>query len=680
MATAAASTQSERRRRKSTASILLTFLGSMNLAITLLVALAIASVIGTVLQQGQPYQDYLLKFGPFWFEVYDFLGLYDVYSAPWFLFMLAFLVVSTSVCLVRHTPFVWKEMTRFREHQQERSLRALGHQREWLVDADTETVAATAETALTRQGFRARRKNKGDGIMVAAMSGRSNRVGYILTHLAIVVICIGGLIDGNLLVQWQHWTGQLTVETRDIPVSQVDDSSKIPPRRTAFRGNVTIPEGGRAGVVFLRLGEGYVVQELPFRLHVKDFRIEHYDTGEPRSFESDVVLHAPELDEPIEQTIRVNEPLVYDGHAIYQANFGDGGSRLGLRAWSLDGGEPAEVETHVNEELALPGDHGRRLEVTDFEVFNIHPVPEATSRREVRNVGPSFTYRLRRPTGEALEYENYMLPVDIDGDSYFLSGVRRSPGDEFRYLHIPADPSGGLDRFMALLQQLRDEDAVAAAADRAMEDIGITESRVRQQVGREAHGMIQTLLESGFDAVIAEQQQRAEARGGDAPERLMDFYRLVVERTLWEAYAQVLLDEDIDPAEPAEEDLVFYSDAITAMTALAEYQAPVFLELTDFDHRQATGLQIARAPGQNIVYFGSLLLTVGIFLLFYVAHRRVWCWVRPASGGVQVLLAGSSQRDPMGFAKAFGKLEGDLNQRFGDRRRDASNGVSGDST
>ena len=34
-------------------------LGSMDLAITLLLALAIASIIGTLLQQNQPYADYI---------------------------------------------------------------------------------------------------------------------------------------------------------------------------------------------------------------------------------------------------------------------------------------------------------------------------------------------------------------------------------------------------------------------------------------------------------------------------------------------------------------------------------------------------------------------------------------------------------------------------------------------
>jgi len=37
----------------------------------------IASIIGTVLQQNQSYSDYLIKFGPFWFDVFEKAGLYD---------------------------------------------------------------------------------------------------------------------------------------------------------------------------------------------------------------------------------------------------------------------------------------------------------------------------------------------------------------------------------------------------------------------------------------------------------------------------------------------------------------------------------------------------------------------------------------------------------------------------
>ena len=92
------------------AAIAFGFLGSMNLAITLLVAIAIASVVGTVLQQNQPYQDYIVKFGPFWFDVFNRLGLFNVYGAGWFVLILAFLVLSTSVCIYRNTPNMLREM------------------------------------------------------------------------------------------------------------------------------------------------------------------------------------------------------------------------------------------------------------------------------------------------------------------------------------------------------------------------------------------------------------------------------------------------------------------------------------------------------------------------------------------------------------------------------------------
>jgi len=44
-------------------------LGSMSLAIVLLMVLSIASVIGTVLLQNQEQADYLQQFGPLWYWV-----------------------------------------------------------------------------------------------------------------------------------------------------------------------------------------------------------------------------------------------------------------------------------------------------------------------------------------------------------------------------------------------------------------------------------------------------------------------------------------------------------------------------------------------------------------------------------------------------------------------------------
>ena len=90
-------------------------LSSMRFAISLLTVLAIASVIGTVLKQNEPYSNYLIELGPFWFKAFSVLGLYDVYHAGWFLGILTFLVFSVSVCIYRQTPRMLHEI-RFHTH------------------------------------------------------------------------------------------------------------------------------------------------------------------------------------------------------------------------------------------------------------------------------------------------------------------------------------------------------------------------------------------------------------------------------------------------------------------------------------------------------------------------------------------------------------------------------------
>ena len=97
-------------------------LSSMRFAVSLLTVLAIASVVGTVLKQAEPYANYISQFGPFWFPVFEALGLYDVYHAAWFLAILSFLVLSTSLCIFRNGPAMLREMRNFREQATERSL------------------------------------------------------------------------------------------------------------------------------------------------------------------------------------------------------------------------------------------------------------------------------------------------------------------------------------------------------------------------------------------------------------------------------------------------------------------------------------------------------------------------------------------------------------------------------
>ncbi|WP_266278066.1 cytochrome c biogenesis protein ResB [Methylophaga sp. OBS3] len=634
---------------------LVQFLGSMELAITLLLTLAIASVIGTVLQQNQPYTDYVIKFGPFWFEVFETLGLYDVYSAVWFLVILTLLVISTSVCVVRHTPAMLREMWQLRTQVQKKSLRLMHHHAEWSASQPVDALTADYRKQLKSKGFRSRVTEKNDAVLLSAMRGGWNRLGYLFTHIAIVVICVGGLLDGNLPLKIAEWQGKLKIETRDLAIRDIPAESRLPVSDLAFRGTVSIPEGRGAEVAFLPVRDGYLLQALPFRIEVEEFRVEHYSTGQPKSFESDLVIIDPALDEPLRQTISVNHPWIYKGHAIYQASFGDGGSNLDVSAWPLDtriGSQPVSLETKVfaNSEL-IWGDTTMRLEMSNFRPFNINPDPTEDDPDNIRNFGPSITFKLRSPTGEAREYENYMLPVPRDGREFYLSGVRNSPAEEFSYLYIPADENGELDKFVAFSAALRDQEKTQRAANMMMREalsiMPASDPDLENSLQSTLETLIKMFMRGGFDEVrdFIENELPEAERDNLAPAYL---------GMLREMLARMYFTEVAPQADPTDsEELQFLQDAVDTIGTLPRYGSPVFLKLNDFEHIQSTGLQIAKSPGKNTVYFGCLLLVIGVFLLFYVPQRRLWFWLENDGDGSKVLMAGTSNRNPREFDDFF---------------------------
>ncbi len=631
----------------------------MTLAITLLSALAISSVVGTVLRQNVPYEDYIIKFGPFWFEVYKSLGLYNVYSAGWFLFVLGFLLLSTSLCVFRNTPGFVRDMRDFRLQHSTRSLRAFAQHAEWTVTLGAEALTAPLKNYLHARGFRVRVKPQGAGLLLAGMKGNANRVGYILTHVAVVVICIGALLDGNLPLKLKEWRGEVDLETKPgILISQVPKESRLPMDTPSYRGGVVIPEGASTRELVLQMRDGYFIQELPFEIRVKDFRVEFYDNGLPKSFESDIVLTDPELEQPLEQTISVNHPLVYKGFTIYQSDFRDGGSRLDLRAWPLRGnsGEALSVQGMVGNNHRLDGPDGSlTLELTDFRLHNVRSALPGSGKKFV-DIGPSFTFKLRNEKGEALEFENYMLPFDQDGRGFFLSGVRSDENAEFSPSRIPADAQSGVAGFMRFHAALRDPAQRGKAAQRAASE-GPPGTRALAGTAGE---LLERFAAGGFAATqeyIVSQLASAE---GARREQLARAYVALLQNSLHALYVNLDLPRATDAARQQQ----LFEDAVNTLGALPEYAAPFYFELVDFNQVQAAGLQIARTPGKGMVYLGFGMIVIGVFVMFYLPHRRVWLALSEEGGRTQVLLAGATNRDQLGFAREFEGLRDGLKERL----------------
>ncbi len=260
------------------------------------------------------------------------LKLNAVYSAWWFLLILAFLVISTSLCIARNTPKILADLKAYKENIREQSLQAFHHKAgATLAGEDTGAAAQRIGKLLVSGGWKVRLQQRhtpeGDGWMVAAKAGAANKLGYIAAHSAIVLVCLGGLLDGDLIVRAQMWFGGKTPYPGGGFIADVKPEHRLPATQPHLSRQ---PAGGRGHAVstaILNQSDGILLQELPFAIELKKFIVEHYSTGMPKLFASDIVIHDKETGEKIPARVEVNHPARHRGIEIYQSSFDDGGSK-----------------------------------------------------------------------------------------------------------------------------------------------------------------------------------------------------------------------------------------------------------------------------------------------------------------------------------------------------------------
>ena len=681
-------------------------LSSMRFAISLLTVICIASVIGTVLKQHEPAVNYVNQFGPFWAELFAAIQLNAVYSAWWFLLILAFLVVSTSLCIARNTPKILVDLKVYKENIREQSLRSFHHKAEGSLAEPAEAAARRIGSTLASGGWKVKlqqrdsAKGAGPGWMVAAKAGAANKIGYIAAHSAIVLICLGGLFDGDLIVRAQMLLGGKTPYAGSGLISEVKPEHRLSERNPTFRGNLVVAEGTQSGTAILSQSDGVLLQDLPFAIELKKFIVEHYSTGMPKLFASEVIIHDKATGEKTPARIEVNHPASYKGIEIYQSSFDDGGSHLKLRAVPMTAGAKAfDIEGTVGGSTELVGRGGvtdgekLTLEFTALRTINVEnfgdvvgapgsgidvrkvdlresvesrlgAANKTVTKKELRNVGPSVSYKLRDAAGQAREFHNYMLPVDTgDGVPVFLLGVRENPSDPFRYLRVPADEQSSMEEFMRLYAALGDPAAreeavrryVALAVEPSRPELAaqLSQSALRALAlfagSNGPDGKTLGGLQAISDFMEANVPEAERSRAGEVLVRILN-------GALFELAQLTRERAGLKPMEQSDQTQAFMTQAVLSLSDAQIYPAPLAFELKDFTQVQASVFQVARAPGKNIVYLGCALLILGVFAMLYVRERRVWVWVAPQGDQSHALMALSTNRKTMDGDREFVQL------------------------
>ncbi|MFZ5816633.1 MAG: cytochrome c biogenesis protein ResB [Bacillota bacterium] len=250
------------------------FFASTKVAAWLIVAIAVASIAGSLIEQESLYQDwrppylyYPARYGEFWGNLYMRLGLTHAYSSIWYAALVLMIVLSLIICSLQRLvplhrtlmrPQVWK-LPHFLKRQE--------------VVVEAEGDLALAEAKLKRAGYKLLRERE----CLYGDKGRLSRYGPYIIHIGLLVVCFAAFAKG--LPGWD--------QTADV----------------------WIPDGQTA-----------MVPGTDFAITNHKFTMDLYENGMPSRFATDASIVVGEQ-EVLRKTIEVNKPLSYGGWDIYQASW-----------------------------------------------------------------------------------------------------------------------------------------------------------------------------------------------------------------------------------------------------------------------------------------------------------------------------------------------------------------------
>ncbi len=279
-------------------------LTSMRTALLLLFFLAIASIPGSVLPQ-RPVDpakvNQYLTDNPGLGQFFNSIGLFNVFSAPWYVAIYLLLCLSLAGCIIPRTRLHAKAM-RAQPPRAPSRLTRLPESASWVADAQApapQQILDGAADELRSRRWRVRTEDFADSTgWVSAEKGYLRETGNLLFHIALLALLFAVALGGMY-----SWRGQALVIVGE-----------------SFTDTITQYDSFKSG-------QQVNVGDLPpFAFKLDDFRVSYQEggtqEGAPRSFEADVTYRNEPGATPEKQTVQVNDPLAVDGAKAFLVGHG----------------------------------------------------------------------------------------------------------------------------------------------------------------------------------------------------------------------------------------------------------------------------------------------------------------------------------------------------------------------
>ncbi|MCX5980910.1 MAG: cytochrome c biogenesis protein [Nostocales cyanobacterium LacPavin_0920_SED1_MAG_38_18] len=280
---------------------ILPVLTDLRLAIILLLVIALFSVSGTVIEQGQlpdfyqsNYPEHPALFGFLSWKVIQVVGLDHVYRTWWFLSLLVLFGTSLTACTFTRQLPALKAAQKWKYYEEPRNFTKLA------LSAELEGVCLSSIPSILQQKsyriFQGTNQKKDD--ILYARKGIVGRIGPIIVHIGIVAILLGGI--------WGAMTGFMAQEM----ITSGD----------TFQVKNIVDAGAWSSKDVLK----------DWSVRVNRFWIDYTPTGGIDQFYSDMSVLNNDGQEVNHEKIYVNKPLRYHGVVFYQTDWGISNVRVRL--------------------------------------------------------------------------------------------------------------------------------------------------------------------------------------------------------------------------------------------------------------------------------------------------------------------------------------------------------------
>jgi len=330
-------------------------LTSIKLAIGLILAVALLSIVGTVIPQGQPDLEYLERYGLTGYKLITFFRADELFHTWYFLGLLGLVSLNTLACTLKRLRTSWEFLSRPIPQRSPEEVERLPTSLRLELEGQDD-IFTRLESFLRSRRYRVA---VGEG-RLSASKNLFGRLGVDVFHVSLLVVLLGAIIGG---------------------------ANGLEDFKIAHKGEVfEVPRGG-------------------FSVRVDDlWTVNYEDTGQIKDWYTKLTV-IEDGREVLTKTIEVNHPLTYKGISFYQASFGSdwsGAAQVVLRAERASDGESlGEFTAEVTEEFELP-DEGVRVQVITFlPDFALNSAGQAFSRTQ-RLLNPAVYLGVYR--GDKLEY------------------------------------------------------------------------------------------------------------------------------------------------------------------------------------------------------------------------------------------------------------------------------------